>query len=135
MNITCSPINKPNEIVKRMLYLVPGPLLLAAFFCPVWALAVNDWSFLFLGVLCGAASLYMRELGVRVWEFARLDDEFEKLASYPCGFALRDENNIDEILSQAEEQSNRYFSEEELLADFSILKTSRDQRKRDPWRN
>lgn len=108
MNITCSPFNSPREMVLRLLYLLPLPFLLLAFFLPLTALINGNWIFAFGALLSLSTSCYLRHLGVRHWEFLRLDDEFDKITRQPAyAFETRDENDeeLEFILSQIETEN------------------------------
>lgn len=135
MNITCSPINTSHEIIRRIVYISPAPFLLAGLFLPFLALIKNNGSLFFAALLCVATAIYMRHLGEKYWQFLRLDDEFEKLAQYDCGFASREDRAIDEVLMLAEKRYKLDLSEPGTLAQFHGLGTSRYGVEDDPWKN
>jgi len=135
MNITCSPINAPREIGRRMIYICPAPLLLAGLLLPFLALIKHNGSLFFAGLICVTMAIYIRHLGEKYWQFLRLDDEFEKMARYDYGFELREEAAIDEVLRQAEARYQLDFSEPDNFASFHELGTSRYGGANDPWKN
>jgi hypothetical protein len=105
MNITCSPINTLKEIFLRVLYLAPIPFMLTACFLPVAAISTGNWQLSFAGVLCVSISLYWRSLGLKYWDFERLDDEFEGIVRYPgYAFELKDEieQELDRMIAELE---------------------------------
>ncbi len=74
MNTESTTFNSPREMLLRILYLVPIPLNLSAFFMPLFAVIYQRWDFLALTGVLFALAVYYRYLGEKYWEFERLDD-------------------------------------------------------------
>lgn len=113
-------LNPPDEIFRRLLYILYLGLVTAALLLGVLALARTRYDYLFVAGLLGLAGFLLRRFGRRRLEFARL------AASFPYdgqagGLSGRQRREVERLLQESVRQGIGWVERQELRQRLTAL--------------